>query len=291
MSGSEKSRNRILIADDDEAIRDFVTAVLQGDGELEITVCATGTEVEAQLKSKSFDVVLLDVWFGDLNGLELLAEHKADLATSRVIMMTADSTSQTLLRAIRENAFQYIRKPFSPDELREKVEAALAATAPDRIEVISALSDWVEVLVPCSRVAAARIQDFIMQVKMDLKPELREIVSYVFHELLLNAIEWGGKLDPTRKVRIAFLHTPRMVLYRIQDPGSGFSFDNIPHAAVSNEPDDPLRHSRVREEAGMRPGGLGLMMVKSMADELLYNEAHNEVVFVKYLDRTPESTS
>ncbi|HMK29987.1 MAG TPA: response regulator [Terriglobales bacterium] len=286
MSGKEQPAKQVLVGDDDEAIRDFVSAVLQDDDQLELTVCSTGASVEEQLKSKGFDVVLLDVWFGDRNGLELLSQNKTELENSRVIMMTADSTSQTLLRAIRENAFQYIRKPFSPDELREKVQSALTARAIDRIEVISARPDWVEVLVPCSREAAARIQDFIMQVKVDLKPDLREIVSYVFHELLLNAIEWGGKLDPTRKVRIAFLHTPRMVLYRIQDPGPGFSFDNIPHAAVSNEPDDPLRHSRIREEAGMRPGGLGLMMVKSMADELLYNEAQNEVVFVKYLDRT-----
>jgi len=286
MSGKEQPAKQVLVGDDDEAIRDFVSAVLQDDDQLELTVCSTGASVEEQLKSKGFDVVLLDVWFGDRNGLELLSQNKTELENSRVIMMTADSTSQTLLRAISENAFQYIRKPFSPDELREKVQSALAARAIDRIEVISARPDWVEVLVPCSREAAARIQDFIMQVKVDLKPDLREIVSYVFHELLLNAIEWGGKLDPTRKVRIAFLHTPRMVLYRIQDPGPGFSFDNIPHAAVSNEPDDPLRHSRIREEAGMRPGGLGLMMVKSMADELLYNEAQNEVVFVKYLDRT-----
>jgi len=286
MSGKKQPAKQVLVGDDDEAIRDFVSAVLQDDDQLELTVCSTGASVEEQLKSKGFDVVLLDVWFGDRNGLELLSQNKTELENSRVIMMTADSTSQTLLRAIRENAFQYIRKPFSPDELREKVQSALTARAIDRIEVISARPDWVEVLVPCSREAAARIQDFIMQVKVDLKPDLREIVSYVFHELLLNAIEWGGKLDPTRKVRIAFLHTPRMVLYRIQDPGPGFSFDNIPHAAVSNEPDDPLRHSRIREEAGMRPGGLGLMMVKSMADELLYNEAQNEVVFVKYLDRT-----
>ena len=43
---------------------------------------------------------------------------------------------------------------------------------------------------------------------------------------------------------------------------------------------------QVREEKGIRPGGFGLLMVRQTADELLYNEKRNEVVFVKYLDET-----
>jgi anti-sigma regulatory factor (Ser/Thr protein kinase) len=45
-----------------------------------------------------------------------------------------------------------------------------------------------------------------------------------------------------------------------------------------------LHHAFVREEKGLRPGGLGLAITRSLVDELIYNEAHNEVLFVKYLD-------
>jgi anti-sigma regulatory factor (Ser/Thr protein kinase) len=45
-----------------------------------------------------------------------------------------------------------------------------------------------------------------------------------------------------------------------------------------------MRHDRIRKQKGLRPGGFGLVLVKANADELLYNEAQNEVVFVKYLD-------
>jgi hypothetical protein len=58
----------------------------------------------------------------------------------------------------------------------------------------------------------------------------------------------------------------------------------LQHAAISNPPDDPIRHMNVREEKGLRPGGLGILMTMSLVDELLYNEAQNEVVFIKYLD-------
>ena len=45
-----------------------------------------------------------------------------------------------------------------------------------------------------------------------------------------------------------------------------------------------LDHALVREEQGLRPGGLGLVMTRALVDELIYNEARNEVVFIKYLD-------
>ena len=105
-----------------------------------------------------------------------------------------------------------------------------------------------------------------------------------FRELLSNAVEWGGKLDRNRTVRIACLRTKRMLIYRIADPGQGFDIDGLLHAAISNPDGDPLRHAIVREEQGLRPGGLGLAITQSLVDELIYNEARNEVVFIKYLD-------
>ena len=116
-----------------------------------------------------------------------------------------------------------------------------------------------------------------------MTPEVRESVSSAFRELLFNAIEWGGKLDPSRRVRIAYLRAGRMLLYRIADPGQGFQLENLEHAAVGQASGDPVAHVQVREDKGLRPGGFGLMMVRAQVDELLYNEKRNEVVFVKYL--------
>jgi anti-sigma regulatory factor (Ser/Thr protein kinase) len=104
----------------------------------------------------------------------------------------------------------------------------------------------------------------------------------------MNAVEWGGGLDPTRKVRISCLRAKRMILYRIADPGVGFKIEDLPHAAIGQPPDDPIAHMQVREAKGLRPGGFGLLSVRSTVDELLYNEQRNEVVFVKYLDEDVE---
>jgi anti-sigma regulatory factor (Ser/Thr protein kinase) len=131
---------------------------------------------------------------------------------------------------------------------------------------------------------ADRIQSFVMHLDAKLPEDVREAVAQAFRELLTNAIEWGGKLDPNRKVRISCVRAKRMLFYRIADPGKGFDIDGLRHAAISNPEGDPIRHLIVREEQGLRPGGFGLAMTRSLVDELIYNEARNEVVFVKYLD-------
>ncbi len=74
-----------------------------------------------------------------------------------------------------------------------------------------------------------------------------------------------------------------MVTCRIADPGPGFKLDDIPHAAVANPADDPVRHMAVREEQGLRPGGFGILLAQQLVDQLIYGEDGNEVLLVKYL--------
>jgi anti-sigma regulatory factor (Ser/Thr protein kinase) len=151
------------------------------------------------------------------------------------------------------------------------------------IEVISARPQWVELVAPCSLAVVERIQTFMMQLETDLPEDIRESVGHAFRELLSNAIEWGGKLNPERKVRISGIRARRMLLYRIADPGEGFDIQGLAHAAIAHPQDRPFDHALIREAQGMRPGGLGLAITRSLVDELIYNEARNEVVFIKYL--------
>src|SRR4030095_2723583 len=201
----------------------------------------------------------------------------------RVVVMTSDDTPATLLHAVREQAFTYVHKPVEPELLIETVRKAIAAPETRPIEVISARPEWVELVVPCTREAVDRLQGVMATMDSDLPQDLRDRIAYAFRELLLNAVEWGGKLDPEHTVRISCLRAKRMLLYRSAEPGPGFNIDNLPHAAIS-QPDSPTAHIEVREAKGLRMGGFGLLTVKSSVDELLYNEKRNEVVFIKYLD-------
>jgi CheY-like chemotaxis protein/anti-sigma regulatory factor (Ser/Thr protein kinase) len=273
---------KILVVDDDRVTVHVLRTTLTAAG-YSVSVASDGVAALETLKTRRFDLLLLDVWMPRMNGLEVLAKIRTRKTHPRVIVMTSDDTPETALQAVRDQAFRYVHKPVAPEALLQTVRDALAAPEPQPIDVVSAKPEWVELVVPCSHEAAERIQAVMTHLDAKLDPAIRERLAVVFRELLMNAIEWGGRLDPSRTVRIACLRTPRMVMYRIADPGPGFNVDDLPHAAIGQQSGDPIAHMQVREEKGIRPGGFGLLMVREIADELIYNEKRNEVVFVKYL--------
>ncbi|MGB2717241.1 MAG: response regulator [Vicinamibacterales bacterium] len=280
--------SKILVVDDDKGTRHVLRSILTGAG-FSISVAEDGVAALKALRTRRFDLLLLDVWMPRMNGLDLLAKLRALKTRPRVVVMTSDEAPETLLKAVREQAFKYVHKPVEASELLQTVRDALAAPDVPPIEVISARPDWVELVVPCTREAAGRIETVMARLDAKLAPEVRESIAYAFRELLLNAVEWGGKLDPSRTVRIACLRARRMLMYRIADPGTGFNIEDLPHAAIGQPPEDPIAHMHVREAKGIRPGGFGLLTVRASVDELLYNEQRNEVVFVKYLDDSATS--
>jgi CheY-like chemotaxis protein/anti-sigma regulatory factor (Ser/Thr protein kinase) len=285
MTSGTSATSRILVVDDDRAFRHALATLLAEAGHT-IFEAADGPEALTLLAGHAIDVMLLDVGLPGMSGHDVLGHVQTLAAPPRVVVITADDTPEALLRAVRGQADRFITKPFAPSAILEVVDDVLAATpaAALPIEVVSARPDWVELVAPCSLEVANRIHAFVMKLDADLPEAIRESVGQAFRELLSNAVEWGGKLDPTRTVRISCLRARRMLLYRIADPGEGFDIDRLTHAAISNPENDPLQHFSVREEKGLRPGGLGLVITRSLVDELIYNEARNEVVLIKYLD-------
>ena len=283
MSDQTLARHRILVADDDAAIRHGISKLLENAG-FEVSQAADGIAALNAIQEKQYDLVFLDIWMPHLSGLEVLARIRNGANRPKVIVTTSDDTSETLLRAVKEQAYDYLSKPFPPRKAVEAAQRALSADPEPAIEVLSARPHWVELLIPCTLEAAERIRTFMMKLEADLPDSVRETIASCFGELLTNAVEWGGQLDPNRKVRVAAVRSPRMLMFRIADPGPGFSFEGLSHAAVGQPESEPTAHMSVREEQGIRPGGFGLLMTKAGADELLYNEAQNEVLFVKYFE-------
>jgi len=201
---------------------------------------------------------------------ETIARYSRDLKAAR--QAEAANASQ-LARLVSE---------LEVRDMLDVVKGALQSSHPQTIEVISALPGWVELVVPCTREAADQIGQVVERLGADLPEDVKESVAFAFRELATNAVEWGGQLNPDRKVRITCVRTDRLLMYRIADPGPGFSFDNLDHAAVAH-PDNPIEHMNVRMEKNLRVGGYGLLTVRSLVDELVYNEKHNEVIFIKYL--------
>src|ERR1700730_4170272 len=280
---------RILIVDDDPDVHGLLRAALEAPNRL-IESAYDGRAGLRLVQNAPYDLVLTDLNMPGLDGMTLLEHIHEVRPDTRVVLMTVANTPDNIVRAIRDRAFSYFSKPFTVNAVSEMVERALAGTdAEDDIQVLSARPDWLGLRLRCKMETAGRIVQFIRELGMDLPAAEQEQVATAFREILLNAIEHGAGSDPGKKVFITYVRTKRAALYYVRDPGKGFSFDHLAHAAVSNPQDSPVEHAEVREKLGMRPGGFGIMMTRQLVDELIYNEQGNEVLLIKYLDRDRHS--
>jgi CheY-like chemotaxis protein len=276
---------RILVAHDNTGVRKSLSKVLRAE-KFAVMTASTGRAALKQLRTTKFDLALLDVWMPQMNALDVLKALQTKKPLPKVLLITPEGGSGigTSGGAIHEQASEGASKPVDRETQLKLVREYLGKkSSVTPIEVVSASPEWVELIIPCSLESAALLEAFMTQLNIGLRDEVRVSVGQAFHELLMNAIEWGGELNPKHRVRISCLRAKRMLLYRIADPGRGFRFDGLSHAAVAHA-GEPMRHDQIRKQKGLRPGGFGLVLVKANADELLYNQAQNEVVFVKYLD-------
>jgi DNA-binding NtrC family response regulator len=117
---------RVLVVDDEDLIRWSLRAQLEEDG-YSVDEAADGRSALERV-SESVDLVLLDFKLPDADGLELLHHIKESHPDTVVILMTAHSTVQSAVEAIKGGAFHYVIKPFEVGEMASLVERALETT-------------------------------------------------------------------------------------------------------------------------------------------------------------------
>jgi DNA-binding response OmpR family regulator len=274
------SRSILLVDSDPEVHRALADSLRRDDRRIDDLY--DGNEALTQLRSTPYDVLVAGAGRNGLDGLKLLRRARAIRSDLKVIV-TGDADPARVLNAIRHRAYGYFHKPLNPGPVADLVQQALDSESwKDDIRVVSARPDWVTLDVRCKLDAAERTTHYLRQIECDLPAQTCDDIAVAFRELLVNAIEHGGKYDPRKRVRLSLVRTSRCVIVHIHDPGAGFSFDFLPHAAVSNPAGAPTRHAEVRAEQGQRPGGFGILMSRNLVDDLLYNERGNAVLFLKY---------
>jgi len=115
---------KILVVDDEEAIREVVSTLLQAQG-YSTTVCPNGRHALQAFGNDTYDLVLSDIVMPEMDGLKLLAELRMSDPDVPVIMVTAMHDISIALEAIRAGAYDYILKPFEKDQLHLSVRRAL----------------------------------------------------------------------------------------------------------------------------------------------------------------------
>ncbi|MGO9260795.1 MAG: ATP-binding protein [Bryobacteraceae bacterium] len=274
--------SRLLVVDSDPAVHELLAPALQR-ADRTVQDVYDGREALAQLKGLTCDVVVAGQGRNGFDAFKLLRQVHAMQPETRVIL-TGDPDPERVISAIRARAFSYFHKPLAAAPLADMVQQALEAESwKDDIRVASARPEWTTLDIRCKIGANERATQFLREMQSDLPPVISDDVAVAFREMLMNAIEHGGKSDPRKRVRVSLLRTAKAIIGHIHDPGPGFSLNALPHAAISNPEDSPIKHVEVRLEQGQRPGGFGILMTRNMVDDLLYNERGNSVLFVKYI--------
>jgi two-component system response regulator PilR (NtrC family) len=119
-----KHTGDILIVDDERSMREFLGIYLRREG-YRIEAAAGGNEAIASLKARAFDVVITDLRMPDVDGLTILAEAKRTRPDTEVIVVTAFSTTETAIAAMKAGAHDYLTKPFKIDEVGLVVDRAM----------------------------------------------------------------------------------------------------------------------------------------------------------------------
>lgn len=117
-------KEKILVVDDEEAIREVISTLLDAQG-FQCTTSSNGKLGLEAFRKDTFDLVLSDIVMPEMDGLKLLSELRLDDPDVPVIMVTAMHDISIALEAIRAGAYDYILKPFEKDQLYLSVRRAL----------------------------------------------------------------------------------------------------------------------------------------------------------------------
>jgi CheY-like chemotaxis protein len=229
------------------------------------------------------DVVMVDMILEDLDGFEVCRRLRSDpvAADLPIVMITALDDSVHRRRGYRVGADAYLVRPYTPEQLRGGLDAALRW----REELRHArVSHEVRLELDSETRYLLELNDFLdaLCARTPLDHEQGMHLRQAFLEIGQNAIEWGHADRREQPVEVRFRAYDDRVELEVADKGPGFDTRHLPHAAT---PEDPLAHLEVRRRMGLRDGGFGLLIARGLVDELRLDDRGKHVTLVKKFPR------
>jgi anti-sigma regulatory factor (Ser/Thr protein kinase) len=276
---------RVLVIGSDEGLARTLreSPALKGHS---VDTCRGALEVLQEARVRPLDVVVTDS-ARPVNGAMTLVEELNRLRPGvRTILLAPALTDNDVVTALRAQVFACFTAPVNPREIADMAATALRTEDWRRgIEVVSGLPTWMTLRVACGLVSADRITRFLTEWESALPEDQRDLLMTAFREMLLNAMEHGAGFDPGQVIEVTAARTDRAIVFHIRDPGKGFNREALSHAAKANDPASVMSAMETREAAGLRSGGFGMLIVRQVVDEMVYNEAGNEVLLIKHLKK------
>jgi len=271
----------VLVVDEQRDTNDILSSLVQARGFVPIPIF-TGSQAVSAVAEQQPDMILLGLTLPDISGFELCDQLKRTRETNLipVVMVTALENAANRASGVRVGANGYLTKPFTPAQLYEAMDTALAWREEHQkrgtqgeinfdirseLTYLSQASDMLADLFAHTPLTDRHIKD--------LKQAVMEMGG--------NAIEWGHRKNADLVLRLTYRIDPTSVTLIIEDEGPGFNPKDLPHAASD---EDPIGHIEIRNDLGLREGGFGIMLARGLVDQFRYNRLGNEVTLVKHFD-------
>ena len=234
-------------------------------------------------KGEAFDLIVTNAATSGTEDVVLLRKLRNARPHTRLIILTKQKVPGDVLNALRYHAFSYFTVPVPREDLLPLIDNIVNGPAwDDGIELLQGTNQYLTLAVRCDLGTLDRLVQFV-RAGVDFPEVEKEEVAFAFREIVLNAMQHGGKFDPEKFVEVCYLKSTRQVMCRVKDPGEGFSLEEVLNAEKSR----PLPEVYGRREEEGDLGGLGILLAQHYVDELIYNESGNEVFLVKWLPTLP----
>ncbi len=206
----DKNKARILIVEDEEAIRTGLVDVFVYHG-YEVDYADHGDDGLAKALTGEFDLILLDVMLPGMNGFDICNNIREQSRDQAIIMLTAKSSDEDIIEGLTLGADDYVAKPFSVAQLVLRVEAVLRRTASTQIQSQKIqLGD--DVVIDCLNLSCEREGETLSFTRREI-----DILQYlhtnnerpVSRDELLNKV-WGYASDLDLETRTVDIHIAKL---------------------------------------------------------------------------------
>ncbi len=288
---------RVLIVEDSLTQAAEIQFLLEDAG-IDVEVARDGYDALDSLRQALPDLVVTDLQMPRMDGLALVEACRERYQSVPVILITAHGSEEIAARALRCGAASYVPKRDLAKDLVPVVNQIMSMTAPDpdQERIIHSLDETrSRFTLPNDETLVApliqRLEEVVFEMGICGRAELIR-VAVALREAIVNAIDHGNlELDSElrqdderiyhrlgderreqspyreRRVRINVGVTRSEATFVIRDEGPGFDISKLP------DPDDPANLCRI--------GGRGVMLIRTMMDDVRFNETGNEITLVK----------
>lgn len=265
---------RVLIVDDDHEVMTMLADIVK---ELNLTpvTASHGHEAMEKLKSQNIDLIITDLIMPKMGGLELIKQSRQLNAKIPIAVISGHGEAQNVIEALNRGAYNFVSKPFTIKEIEAIINKGLRLRefSLGTHKILEGIRNYTEINIPNNPHYLPPATLYIVREcqwrGIDDEDQLSN-VSVCADELLTNALIHGNELDEDKKISIQLIFDPEKFTLSFEDEGPGFDHHKL-MAALSAEHAVP-------------PTKRGLFIVKSLMDELAFNESGNKVTVVKYIN-------